>query len=328
MKRIFPFILALAVVIFNAVPVHADMAAPDTTPTMASIHVYRNLRTPGDALFLVYANIPYASLPALSVNDAFVWQLKNTDGVTQLGTTTGYAFHDKGYNYNLYSLYIESGITWNTAYPIKLVGNPTAFSSPPSYSFSVAGSDFSTNSEQSVEQAELAARVLAIAQDLNVRWTLSFEDSLIISVETKTVLSTYGQSFFRGAITNIQDMAPALFTSVVVDTGDLTSRTWNSTYSDALKNQYNGTWLDSVFAAGPVLWGTADDLMTIIITFAMCVGLIVSNIMIASDMYGGLHDAGFLMVITARLGFYGLGFLILVAAMCILYLGFKIFRPM
>jgi len=106
MKRAW-LLLVLIPLILVATPAYADTPDPDSTPTLVKADWYRNLLEPDDRLLIWEANIPYAIPPTTLVTETFYWELIDTDNVTVLGTTTGYAYHDNGYGYNVYSMYFS-----------------------------------------------------------------------------------------------------------------------------------------------------------------------------------------------------------------------------
>lgn len=323
----------LAVFLLNTTPVYADTPDPDSTPTIDTTNIYRNLLETGDMLILVYANIPYADPPSTPVTETFIWRLIDEDGVTELGSTVGYAYNDDGYGYNVYSMYFTKaefaalGIVWGTSYTIRLSGNPAVFDTPPVYNFTINAGDYSALTTKADVQAELAARILTIATDLYNKWGLTSTTALLTQNETATVLSVYGEAFFRGAIHGLQAMAPTVF-SVVIRVIDVEDREWDPEYSENVTGQWAGTWAETAQEAGKALFGTEYDLLSIIMMLAMSVGLLIGNIMLTGDHWNGLVDVAVFGVIGARLGMYDLAFLILIAAVCWIYIGMKVWFGM
>ena len=331
MKRLRSGILLalLAAILLSAMPVYADTPDPDSNPKLEDTNIYRNLLEPGDMLAIIYANIPYATIPDLPVTQTFIWRLISTDNVTEFGSTVGYAYNDDGYGYNVYSMYFTAaeftalGIVWGTSYNIRLSGNPAAFDTPPVYNYPINASDYSSLTVTADVQAELAARILTIAADLYNKWGLASIYSLLTQNETATVLSIYGEAFFRGAIHGLQAMAPTVF-SVVIRAIDIDPREWSDNYTANLTSQYTGTWVDTAQAAGKTLFGTDYDLLSMIMLLVMAGGLLIGNIMLTGDHWNGLVDVALLGVIGARLGMFDLALLILAAAICWIYIGAKI----
>lgn len=319
----------MAALLLSATPAYADTPDPDSTPTLEDVNIYRNSREPGDMLLVIYANIPYATTPDLPVTDTFIWRLIDIDNVTELGSTVGYAYNEDGYGYNVYSMYFSAstvtalGIVWGTSYTIRLSGNPANFDTPPVYNYLIAAGNYSTLIVTADVQAELAARILAIAADLDNKWGLTAIFSLITQNETATVLSIYGEAFFRGAIFGIQAMAPTVF-SAIIRVIDIDDRTWDPEYSENLTSQWEGTWVQTGQEAGKAFFGTDYDLLSMIMLFVMAGGLMLGNIWLTGDSWNGVIDVAVLGVIGARLGMFDLAFLILVAAICWIYIGTKI----
>lgn len=319
----------LAAFLLIAIPVYADTLDPDSTPIVEEINIYRNSIEPGDMAIFIYANIPYATIPSTPVTQTFIWRLIDTDNITEFGSTVGYAYNDDGYGYNVYSLYFTAdnvtnlGIGGNLNYTIRLSGNPAVFDTPPVYNFTINAGDYSTLTTQADIQAEIAARILTLAADLDNKWGLATVYSLLTQNETATVLSIYGEAFFRGAIHGLQLMAPTVF-SVVIRAIDIEDREWDPEYAENVTSQYSGTWIETAKEAGKALFGTTYDLLSIILLLGMCGGLMIGNVMLTGDHWNGLVDVSLLGIIGARLGMYDLAFLILIAALCWMYISAKI----
>lgn len=322
-------ILLLAIFLISNTPVYADTADPDSTPTIESFNVYRNLLETGDWLLVIYANIPYSVLPSTPVTSTFIWRMIDVDGVTELGDTVGYAYNDDGYGYNVYSMYwsaaevTANGMVWNTAYTVRLSGNPAVFDTPPTYNYNIAIGDYSTLTITFEVQAELGARILVIAADLENKWGLSVTTSLLTQTDAGTVLSLSGEAFFRGAIFGIQALAPTIF-SVIIRNLNIIDRTWTDNYSSNLVTMWTGTWVETSQEAGKALFGTDYDLLSIIMLLAMSVGLLIGNIMLTGDHWNGLTDVAIFAVIGARLAMFDFAFLLLIAALCWIYISAKI----
>jgi hypothetical protein len=316
----------LAALFLTANVVFALTALPDSTPTVISKKFYRDLLETGDRLIVVYANIPYATPPDDPVTSTFVWELWNTDNVTYYGSTVGYAFVASGYNHNVYSMYFPAAdaVPWTPAssHILRGRGNPIQFATPPVYDFLVTTSEYTALAGSSNVSAELASDILVIAAALDSEWGLT--DSLISDDETGQTLSTLGQAFFRGAIYGIQSLAPSLFPLAVNDI-TITDRTWTDTYATSLNTQYAGTWVDTAKTAGGLLFGVDYDLLSLMMLLIMCVGVLAANIMVSNDQWVGLVDVAFVLVIAARMGLIGLGYVGLMAAIAWIYVSLRLF---
>lgn len=329
--RTIVLILLIAVFIISGTPVYADTANPDDVPTIESFNVYRNDLEPGDWLLVIYANIPYTVLPSTPVTSTFIWRMIDIDGVTELGDTVGYAYNDDGYGYNVYSMYwsaaevVANGMVWNTAYTVRLSGNPAVFDTPPTYNLGpIAVGDYSALTVTADVQAELGARIIEIASDLDNKWGITGTTlSLLSQSDAGVFLSISGEAFFRGAIFGIQALAPTIF-SVIIRNLNIIDRTWTDNYSGNLVTMWAGTWVETSIEAGKALFGTDYDLLSIIMLLAMGVGLLIGNIMLTGDHWNGLTDVAIFAVIGARLAMFDFAFLLLIAALCWIYISAKI----
>lgn len=319
-------LLFLLIVLITAVtlasPVNAT-ALPDSTPT-ANFYVYRNLLETGDWLLLIYYNIPYSTIPTETVYETFMFRMLAADNVTELGTVTPYPWNDNGYGYGVASMYWDAGnvtangMTWNMSYTIRLSGNPANFTTPPDYNYSLTSGDYSTLTVSADVKAELASRIITLASNLDIQWALGLTYSLLSETETGTVLSIYGEAYFRGAIYGLQGICPQVF-QYVIDNLDLTARTWTDTYVHTLKNQYAGTWVDTAMAAGKALFGTTYDLTALLTSLLVAAGLGIMAVVLSGDAWHGLCDARTGLIVMTRLGFMDLGSLGLLAALAVIY---------
>jgi hypothetical protein len=84
---------------------NTNMIPPSTTPQIYSLKAYKNLLVTGDCLFVILADIHYATIPAIPVSRSFIWSLMDT-GAEQ-GWNVGYAINHNGYNLlqHLFSLF-------------------------------------------------------------------------------------------------------------------------------------------------------------------------------------------------------------------------------
>lgn len=301
-------------------PVVKAQEPPDSTPT-AAVYIYRNILESGDFGAFIYANIPYASTPDTPVNYAFIWSLIDTDNVTELGATTGYAYNDSGYGYNPYWLYWSAADapTWNQAYFIRLTGNPTVFTEEvPVYNFTVSLMSYSSLTAQADVRTEIANRILITAADLDVQWGRTADTSLLTQLETGTVLSHYGENVFRGAIYGCQAIAPAVF-RFIADDISTTDRTFISDYGDNVSGQWAGYWPSTAQSGGADFFGKSYDLLSIIIVALLAFGVLYCNARLSGNAWSGLIDVAVLLIFTARLGLYEMAFICFVAGLFWIY---------
>lgn len=315
----------LLVALMIAAPVLAIIAPPDSPPTVITKKFYRNVLETGDRLLIVRFNNPYAVTPASPASETFVWQLIDTslgaDNIT--GSVSGYSYIDSGYGYQALGLYFDADIAlaWNPAtnYTLRLQGTPAQFASPlPAYDYTVNSSDYSTFTDTADVKAEIASDIIIICEALDTAWGLT--DSLLYEDDAGTVLSTFGQAYWRGNVPGIQSMAPLLFPLAIqnIDVGD---PVYTDNYSTALAGQYAGTWAETARAAGTALFGTTFNLLDLIIVLASFVALVIANVYLTNDAWNGVIDGALVLLIFTRLSMFEMGYLMLVGAFAIFYLG-------
>jgi len=302
----------------------ADMEDPDSPPTIVQLHVYRHLLETGDRLFVAYFNNPYAELPDDPANKTYIWELIDDDGITVLGSTTGYSYVYSGYGYQVISFYFSAAesLDWDpaTTYTIKLRGNPIIFDTPPAYNFPVSSSSYTSYNTTVQNQAQLAFDILVIADELDGFWALTV--SLLSDDEAGQYLSYFGQGYFRGCITSVQSMAPTIF-PLALRNIDVVSRNWTDAYVTDLANQNTGTWIETAQEASKTLFVVNYDILSVIILLVLVVLIVVANLMITGDQWNGLMDASIVAILCTRIGLFGLGYLSLAVALAIVFIGIK-----
>lgn len=310
-----------------AYPVMAIIAPPDSPPTIQAMKFYRNILETGDRLLLVEFTNPYAATPAEPASKTFVWQLIDVSGGSDniTGSASGYSYVDSGYGEQAIALYFDAdvGLTWNpaTAYILRLQGTPAQFAAPlPEYNYPVSSTAYSSLTATADVKAELALDIIVICEDLDAAWGLT--DSLLYEDDAGTVLSAFGQAYWRGNVPGIQSMAPALFPLAIENIDKPAVRFTSATdnYSISLTNQYNGTWIQTAREAQKAFFGVDFNLLDLIIVFGAAIGVIIGNILLTNDHWNGIIDACFLLVVFTRMGMYEMGYMGLVAAIGIIYM--------
>jgi len=332
MKKLIIFIIPILCLLALATPAYAYIEPPDSTPSLESINVYRNLLEPGDMFVLVYSNIPYETPPDTPADESFIWRMVDTDNTTMLASNVVYVFNIgtadfNGYGYNIIPFYFsaDDAPNWGETYTIRISGTPVAFEDPPEYNFQVSSSDYSDLTDSDDVKLELSVRVLIIAEDLNTKWGLTSDYYLTVDEDTGTYLSLYGQSFFRGAIYGIQSLAPEAFRITYSDI-EAPSREWGEEYSENLITQFDGTWWGDALVAGNNFFDLDYNLIMILITWALVFGVMFAVIRLGGDIWMGLIIGAVPLIACAKLGFYAFGFLGLLAAICMLYISSSLWK--
>lgn len=316
-------------VVGQAPSAYADIPQPDSAPTVISVAVYRNLLEDGDTLFRIYENTYYANTTNISsVDIAYLWSLWGPSGL--VGSNVAYPYNNLGYGYNVVSLYFDNttAITWGSAnYTIQLSGTEVAFESPPVWSFSILSEAWSTDNTQALEQEALTRDVLALSAELDRHWGNNASTSLLFQSEIGPVLSQQGMYFWNGAIPGLQGMAPNAYQIVV---GDINTDvpTWSGNYTTELGSQWasdNSTaWLANAQQGGADFFNLDWDLLSVILVLIGGLALGIASIALTGDAWNGLVDVSVWMIITVRLGLYGMAFLGLICAIGLIYIALKL----
>ncbi len=307
--------LLVSLLALPIVPVSATTAP--TSVNIDSIYVNRNLLATGDMLITVEYNIVFAAPPAETVTDLFGFRIFATDNVTEIGAVTAYSYPivAHGLPMGLVSFYFTAAavpaMVWNTAYPLHISGDPAYFAAPPEYTIYMQASDYSTSTNQS---DDLALHILNIAQTLQAEWGVS----LLTQSDVGTVLSAYGEDYFREAIPGIQSMAPTLFLVQVGDP-DYEERVWSTTTAATYENRFNGTWVGDTLTAGATfmgftgankMFGTSIPIVTLML---LVIGL---STWAFEDADSGLMSCAVVMMVGVLLGMFPFAMMAVVVLLC------------
>jgi hypothetical protein len=246
-------ILALSMpVFFLTSPAAADTPDPDETPTLYDFRIYHHVIEEDDFLAVVPYRIPYATAPDIGIDKTFIFRMTDTDNVTELGTILAYPYYNSGYSEGVISFYFQasSNVTWEELFPVSIIENPALFDTPEIWSFSPLLTDYSSFDTQETNRQLLKDRVIELAQYLTTIWSVELVDQ----TDAGTVLSAYGEAYFRNAIPGIQTMCPELF-YVQISNVDLTERSWDFSFAEILSNTFQGTWVWNTMTGFAGLWG-------------------------------------------------------------------------
>ncbi len=268
---------AILALLFSAGMVFAVVAEPTDTPTilLPFVRVNRNLITDGDMLIYGDYNIPYvpytSALPSQSATDTYVIQL--LDGDTLIGSVAPFTFMDNGYNRGAFGFYLDAGVSWNTTYTIRICQNPAFFTTPLSWNYVMPITAYTSSTSQEINQFELGVNIIALANRLNTAYLgrYAFTDTS----SGGTVLSSpTGETYFRGAISGIQAMAPNLY--LVQALNIVSSKVYGTSKFVGYQSRYNSTWVGSGANATANQFGVAPSLaMSLLIGLPLCLGAII-----------------------------------------------------
>ena len=264
MKRVLVILTVLLVCLTQTAPV---FAAPDPPDDIDIINFYynRHLYETDDFLLVAhYNNIYSGEYPEEPADDCFVFRFFDTDGVTELAQALPYPYANNGYGEGCVAFYFraEDAPDWDDSYVYKLrvSGNPVQFASPPVYNFDISTDAWSDETTQSGNQSQLANRIIDIAESLEIEW----ETTLLAEQDAVTVLSSYGEEYFRNAIYGLQLLCPALFYLQAASL-DVTDREWDTSLSESYKTRFDGTWVQDSLESGASLFHLPMEMFLLVI---------------------------------------------------------------
>ncbi len=293
---------------------------PDSDPSVSNVKVNINLITAGDIVIYGDYNIPYASIPSVPADDAFIFRLLDTDNVTELGAIVPFVLFDSGYNKGAFGFYFASGVASGEAYTIRISQNPSQFDTPTSVDYVIPLSAYTSKSTQEDNQIELAINIIAMAQRLESYHT---DYTLLESSAGGTVLSDpTGETYFRGAIYGIQAMAPALFLIQVLEF-DTTERSWTTDQFDTYRERFDGTWVGtSVNATGSQFGITPQMLMGVIFALPLCLGAIILSSMKFKKAEPGFIAAAIFLILASLMGWMPTAIFAIIYQVMAIYLAY------
>lgn len=241
----------------------ADPAAPDALQIL-DVEVFRHLVEDDDYLMVFLFNIEYASPPDDPANDLFMFRM--TSGTTTIGDSLPYTYGMDGYQYGISGMYFPSSgsATWGSLYTVRIDGNPAVWVSPPTVSYTMLATDYSSASGQADNRSELSAWIVNAVQDLEVNWSVPGE--LITITNIGTILTAEGQHYMLGAIPGLMAMAPSIFAIKYHDV-EWPDATWSDDRAADTEARFDDTTLEKFQESLTNAFGGVDSVyITTVIT--------------------------------------------------------------
>lgn len=293
-------------------------ADPPDSISIDSVYVNRNLLETGDQLYYALYDIPYTVLPDEDIDDLFIFQLTDTDGVTELGANEAYPYNDQGFGKGVISFYFnaDDAPAWGLNYFIRIQGKPGFFATPPDQTFIINASDYTAAITQEDNQDEVKRNIITICRTLESEWS---PITLLTEIETGTVFNTYGEEYFRNSIYAIQGMCPELFETQVMNP-DYTERTWNTTQQTTYESRMQGTtWGNGIQGLSDIF----DMDFNVIASLPLLAAAILC--IYAAVKMNGKPEAGFactalLVILGGFMGWTAFALIAISSALCFLYI--------
>lgn len=235
MKWIKPVIYSLLIFLIMASPVMAADEQP-TKVSLYDIEAFNSLLVDDDFLAVVPYELTFSTNPEALISQTYIFRILNSDATEELGSVLAVPAYNSGYGYGVISFYIESGMTVGATYILRVQQSPSYYDTPQYWDFTLDSGCYSTASDQAVA---LKTKIIDTATILEEEFSVS----LLSKAESgQTVLSTYGELYYLDVIPGLQSMCPELF-EVQLESPDYTKRTWSTTFAEALKTKYAGTFI-------------------------------------------------------------------------------------
>lgn len=309
-----------AVALLSTVPVAADPASPDTLE-IKSVFVAHNLWQDGDYLLVFHYNIDYTVPPSTPVNELFHFRLLDTDGETVLGAADPYPYNSGGYFEGAGSLYFnpESEYDdfeqpeWNAPVVLQIRGNPEYWSSPPSISYTLTTSDYSGFEMPWDNHEVMGNYIIDVAMSLEINWDVI----MLTESEMGTVLSSTGETYFRGTIKGLQVFVPEILAISTTDP-TVTSSGYTTDRAEEYASRWEGSWVEDamrgiedfgfnrmlvtgavtlliiglMFAISHTIWGTTDPAVNagvIVFFMSYLLGFVAPALMAIVTVFAGIY---------------------------------------
>lgn len=305
-KSIPPLIaLLLASLVIVLLPYLVYAIGAPSTLQINSVYAYQHLLEDNDQLYLVEYTLDYGTNPDEPISEAYLGRLMQ--GSSELGNIAPYAYYDGGYDQGIFSVYFTAASVpaWSGNYTMRLEGNPTLswlasdnVTAIPVPTTGVSSFDvWSTSTSQATTEEELTARLLYIADQLELAWGVD----LVETTATGTKLTAYGESYFCNAVENLRAACPDMF-SASVSVPEFPEREHERTFLNYLENQWGGTWVEE-WAQGYAGWlGMQQLLFTSLAFMLFVVIMLVFAAQYTMSVKPLMLMAAVLMIYGARIG--------------------------
>ena len=301
-KWVIPLVVLLALLL--AVPVLAMEEPTDVDISLPM--VFQDLIVTNDFLVVAPYEVNFAGTQEEPINKTFLFKLIDTNGITELGSILAYPYYEGGYGPGVISFYFDEAPAsgWEEPYIIRVEENPAYYPSPQTWSFPLSSADYTQIDGQDENRALLKSKILNICTDLDLVYTYALK----AEEDTGTYLSSYGESYFRGAIRGLQNMCPELFV-VQIRQADYAKRSWTTTFADSFKTQYAGTWVAEGMTGFSGIFDTETQTAWGFVILALCVVVLGLNYRSTKQIMPGFLDIFAVLIMGTLLG--GFSFILL-----------------
>jgi hypothetical protein len=274
--------------------------------TIPSAKVYHNLAVTGDMLVVYHGKFNYDSdngtYPTIPASSSVILRFIADNG-TILASASPYVyspFDNSGYGDFVSGFYFEAADvpTWLGAHTINILGTPAYFSPAQTFSYTLTPSDYNSSNTTAVNQLDLYTEIIRLA---DVFHNIYPDVSLKSITDIGTVLSSYGEAYFKSAIPGLLELCPALFYVQVYVPEVMPVEEYDTSLGDTYSARMVGTDLargaerlgDKFGVAGSFIWG--------IVAFSSSVFIMVKTAGKGWGIEPGLLLSGLIVILIATL---------------------------
>ena len=271
--------IALLSILWFAVPGNAALAVdlPDNMSVITA-RAYKDLAVTGDMAVVFHAKINYDSdngtYPDVPASQSIMFNFVAANG-TRLASSSPYVFspfETNGYGNLVSGFYFsaDDAPEWEGSHKIEIIGLPAYFSPVPNPVYKeLIAQEYEQSSDNEVA---LALEILRLCDVFKVIYP---DIALKSTTGTGTVLSAYGEAYFKSAIPGLENLCPSIF-NVQIYTPDLIEVTaYDTSLADTMAGHTEGSDLQRGMArigekfgvAGAFVWG----FVTFIVAIVLCV---------------------------------------------------------
>lgn len=233
--------------------------------------VFQDLAEDGDMLFVAETYIHYLSEPTdYTAEQAYLFEVLDTDGTTVLQ-----AIPVQEYEAYVTSIYFDAdqvddlGLVWESAYAVRLTGNPSIFGAlvegTNQVTCTLNDSDYITDSPAGTSAIGLRIFCLDVASDLEAFYDPEY--AYTVSVQGTVYLTTTGGNIFLDGIPNLNTFVSNLFqtsTSVI----DIESIDGKGAYAETLDYTVKlGDTIGNAITNLGVWWGMGSTMAGVVVLF-------------------------------------------------------------
>jgi len=254
---------------------------PDSI-NLIDARAFQNLNETGDMLVVYHGKVNYDSYngtyPAVPASSSIMLRFYADNGTLMASAApyVYYPFDNNGYGDFVSAFYFDaaSAPVWEGAHSINIQGVPSYYTPAEAVSLykPLASSDYEDSADTAVNQENLYIYILSLCDQFKSIYT---DVSLKSTTDVGTVLSAYGEAYFKSAIPGLSTLCPDLFYVQVYIPEVMPVTAYDESLADTMATHTDGgdiergmTRLGTVIGVGAsFMWG----LLTFVGSLVICI---------------------------------------------------------